>query len=81
MVTAQRVGIQLLRARGMGSRPKSHDLAREAVSCNAVLACNLASCLRKGFLQGIGFRMTIMQQHLRDRVNAFPRDSVLLFDR
>jgi len=37
MVAAERVGIQVPRARCIGSRQKSHDLAREAVSWNAVL--------------------------------------------
>jgi hypothetical protein len=34
---AQRVGIQLPRARCTGSRQKTNDLAREAVNCNAGL--------------------------------------------
>ena len=34
---AQRLGIQVPRARSMGSRQNSRDLAREAVGCNAVL--------------------------------------------
>jgi len=34
---AQRIGIQLPQARDTGSCQKANDLAREAVSCNAVL--------------------------------------------
>jgi len=37
---AQRLGIQLPRARRMKSLQKRYDLAREAVSCNAVLGRN-----------------------------------------
>jgi len=36
-MAAERIGIQLPRARCMGSRQKPNDLAREAVCCNAVL--------------------------------------------
>jgi hypothetical protein len=39
---AQRVGIQLPRARCTGSRQNTNDLAREAVSCNAVLGRSLS---------------------------------------
>jgi hypothetical protein len=37
MLAAERIGIQLPRARRTGSPQNSHDLAREAVNCNAVL--------------------------------------------
>jgi hypothetical protein len=51
MAAVQRVGVQLRRARGTRSRQKSRDLAREAVSRNAVLgggsqlALQLNSCM------------------------------------
>src|SRR3954470_8777300 len=45
---AERVGVQLPRACCTGSRQNSHDLAREAVGCNAGLgrnpACVLSGC-------------------------------------
>jgi hypothetical protein len=37
---AQRLGVQLLRARCAGFSQKTGDRAREAVNCNAVLAGN-----------------------------------------
>ena len=37
MVAAQRFGVQLPRARCIGRVQKTHDLAREAVNCNAGL--------------------------------------------
>lgn len=36
---AERLGIQLPRTRRIGSRQNATDLAREVVSCNAVLGC------------------------------------------
>jgi hypothetical protein len=44
-VAAQRLGIQLPRVRRTGSPQKRNDLAREAVSCNAMLARNLDAAL------------------------------------
>jgi hypothetical protein len=40
MAAVQRFGIQLPRARCTERRQNSHDLAREAVSWNAVLGCS-----------------------------------------
>jgi hypothetical protein len=46
MSPAQRVGVQLPRARCIGSPQKSCDLAREAVNCNAVFGGSRPTRLR-----------------------------------
>ena len=48
---AQRVGVQLPRARSSGFYQKTGDLAREAVNCNALLACARAMVTMTRFLE------------------------------